>query len=189
MVSFPRYGQVGYETLYQVNGGRLAEDYNQAYPTPFKIQYAGLYLKMAKSTTYDPTAMPTYLVAIPCNVAGELPEGWAWKTTARTDQLPGAPVTFLPETPSPNTPANSQGDFVTIAVCPIKEGEKIGVPVKANQDIAVGDEIAVAVGGFAKKAVSGDWVIGRAESNATTDASADGQMFVAVKHIIAYKKA
>lgn len=183
MVSFPRYGQVGYNPEYSVNGGRLAEDYNQAYPTPVQIRFAGLYLKMAKSTTYDATATPTYLVTIPCDTAGELPEGWSWKTTARTDQLPGAAVSFLPET----SPATLQNDFIAIAVCPIKEGEKIGVPVKGGQTIAVGDEIAVAVGGFAKKAVAGEFVIGRAESAATT--TVDGQMFVAVKHIVAYKKA
>lgn len=183
MVSFPRYGGVGFEPSYTVNGGRLAEDYNQAYPVPVQIKYAGLYLKPAKSTTYDATATPTYLVFIPCDTAGELPEGWSWKTTARTDQLPGASVSYLPLT----SPATSQNDFIAIAVCPIKEGEKIGVPVKGGQTILVGDEIAVAVGGFAKKAVTGDNVIGRAESNAST--TVDGQMYVAVKHISNYKKA
>jgi len=183
MVSFPRYGGVGYAPTYTVNGGRLAEDYNQAYPTPVQIKFAGLYLKMAKSTTYDATASPTYLVTIPCDTAGELPEGWSWKTTARTDQLVGAPVAFLPVT----SPATSQNDFIAIAVCPIKEGEKIGVPLKGGQTIAVGDEIAVAVGGFCKKAVTGDNVIGRAESAGA--ATADGDIFIAVKHIANYKKA
>lgn len=192
MVKFPSYKDIGYRQSYTVHGGILAQDYNQTYPVPCQIKFPGLYMKPGLSTDYDASATPAFPVFIPCDTDGEVPEGWSYMTTAITN-LPmnmvqfSAPIYFNPPTDVLNVRgfATDSQDWVALSICPHKTGEKVGVPVKAGQDIVTGDPIAVAVGGFAKKAETGENVVGRAESDADNSATGavDGAIFVAVKHI------
>ena len=84
---------IGVTVTKTVNGGRIGEG-NFAYPSPYQIKYAGLLLDLKPATDYDSDGK-AQLVATPA-AAGARVKGWAFKTTAITDRLPGATLAFYP---------------------------------------------------------------------------------------------
>lgn len=190
---------VGATTTYTVNGGRIAEGLKgHPYKTPYQIKFGALLLKKALSTTYDSTASATYAVVVPCG-SGELPDGWAYTTTQRTDVLPGVyqlGLYYYPEddllTGGSGTYADDENNFSKLTSMPLKVGEKVGLPTAASQTISVNSEIASGANGLCKVATSGDFVIGLAEEALTTTSATvtpSTVKFTAVKFCPVYKKA
>jgi hypothetical protein len=189
---------LGYSTSETVNGGKLSpEIYFDGYKTPYPIKFAGLLLKTALSSAYDATATPTYPVAVPCGLGGR-PVGFAYRTTRRTDQYGSQELfddldNYLPvvadRTGGSSEYAVSSAKFANASVRPLIPGQTIGVPVRAATNIIVGDEITSDASGFATVAVSGNVVVGLAESPANNAAGAAGAMFVRVKVGHLYTKA
>ena len=183
--------QVGITASYKVNGGRIAEDYNLAYLCPYQVKYAGLLMELAAATTYDSDG-GSYLVAVP---AGDnvVPEGWSWKTSARTDLLVGAAIQYYPIdadlTGGGNTYATDEVKFYPCTVCPLKNGELVGMPAYQGVNFALGDELATATGGFVRKATTGENVIGICEVPLNNSTGASGAYFVKVRVTDAHSKA
>jgi hypothetical protein len=163
--------------------------FEDGYPTPYPLKFAGMLLKTALSTAYDATATPTYPVAIPCG-SGERPDGFAYIHTGRTDiygsqELFTGLDYFLPlvadRTGGGSTYAVLEAKFAHAVLHPLIPGRVIGVPVAATTNIIVGDEIASAAGGLARVAVSTDVVVGKAETAANNAAGAAGALKIWVK--------
>lgn len=183
--------QVGITSTYKVNGGRIAEDYNLPYLCPYQVKYAGLLMELAPSTDYDATA-GTYLVAVPA-ADNVVPAGWSWKTSARTDLLVGAAIQFYPITSDltggSGTYAQDETKFYPCTVCPMKAGSLVGIPAAASVNIAMGDPLATATGGFVRPATSGDHVVGIAELPANNSTGTAGAIFVKVRLTDSYEMA
>lgn len=186
----PQIGQIGITSTYTVNPGLIGRG-SFPYKTPYQIKYAGMPLQFATSTVYDSTA-DSYLVAIPCADGGK-PEGWAWMTTARTDQLPGATLAYLPTdahlTGGGSTYATDEAYFAKLTVYPLNSGDLVGMPVAASASILCKAEIASAGSGFVTTATSGETVFGIAELAADNSAGAAGALCVKVRITDPYTKA
>jgi hypothetical protein len=183
--------QIGITYSTTVNGGRIAEDYNLAYLCPFQVKYAGLLLEFASAKTYDATG-GEYLVVKPAT-ANVVPAGWSFKTSARTDLLIGANIQFYPVTGDltggGNTYTEDETKFFPCTVCPMKNGELVGMPVYAGANLTLGAELACATGGFVRLATTGENVIGIAEIAANNSAGVSGAIFAKVRVIDTHTKA
>lgn len=171
--------------------------FEDGYPTPYPLKYAGMLLKTALSTAYDSNATPTYPVAIPCG-NGERPEGFAYITTARTDiygsqELFSGLDYFLPlvadRLGGSTEYATSEAKFAHAVLHPLIPGRVIVCPVAASTNIIVGDEIASAAGGLVEVATTSDIVVGKAETAANNAAGVAGALKVWVKVGHQYTKA
>lgn len=172
-------GSTGATRTYTVNGGLIGRG-NFSYETPYQIKWAGMVLDLAPAVGYD-TGAAGYLVAVPC-AAGASPKGWAWMTTARTDQLIGASTTFLPLTADltggGSTYAEDEEDFAKITVASLVEGELVGMPMAAGVVIPINSEIAAYGDGTVTFATTGDTVFAIAEFAATNSGGAAGATYV-----------
>ena len=150
----PQIGQIGITSTYTVHGGLIGRG-SFPYLTPYQLKYAGMPLKFATAGVYDSDA-DDYLVAIPCTDGGS-PDGWAWLTTARTDQLPGADVAYKPLTANLGVGgyATDEQYFAKASVYPMKAGDLVGMPVAASTKILLNAEISRAGDGLVTTAGSG----------------------------------
>lgn len=191
----PDYSGLGYFSQMTVKGGHLIEGVNQAYKTPYKMAYNGMAVSLAKSVTYDATATPTAPVVVPCKT-GERPYGWLYVSTQEHNPLPGTPTAYLPkdahldQTDSDGIAyAGDFGNWAKVTVAPYSPCEGIGCPLAAGQKIAVGDEIAVATGGFYRKASAGQVVVGNSLTEADNTAGQNAGKFIWVNASHQYTKA
>lgn len=191
----PDYSGLGYFANMTVKGGHLIEGVNQAYKTPYQLKYNGMAVSLAKSVTYDATATPTAPVVVPCKT-GERPYGWIYVGSQEHNPLPGTPTAYLPKaeflTETDSDGITYAGDFdnwAKVTVAPYAPAEGIGCPVAARQNIAVGDEIAVATGGFYRKASSGQVVVGLSLTEGNNTAGQNAEKFIWVNACHQYTKA
>jgi len=164
---------------------------NMTYATPYQIAFKGLLLETDKaSTAYDSDATPTQAVAVPA-ANGEYVDGWAYIDTYKMHPLPGAPNVLYPLAADIGGSgyAEDSAKWTEVTVAPLVPGQLIGVPVYAGANLAVGDEVAAATGGFAKVATSGNWVFGKVEWAANNTGGASGAKVVSVRVCHQYKKA
>jgi hypothetical protein len=183
----PQIGQIGITSTYTVNPGLIGRG-SFPYKTPYQLKYAGMPLEFASSKAYDASA-DDYLVAIPCG-DGHAPKGWAWMTTARTDQLPGAAVAFRPLDADLNVSgyATDEEKFAKITVYPMNAGDLVGMPVAASTSIAINAELSSGTLGFINTATSGDTVFGIAELAADNSTGLAGAICVKVRIVDQYTK-
>lgn len=186
----PDYSGLGYSARMTVKGGHLIEGVNQAYKTPYQLPFNGMAVSLAKSSTYDADAVPTVGVVVPCKT-GEKPFGWIFISTQEHSRLPGTPTAYLPLTANLDQ-TDSEGikycsdveKWAVTTVAPYQPSEGVGMPIAAGQKFAVGDEIAVSNGGFARKASSTQTVIGYAlyEADNTAGSNGDVCVWLSVNH-------
>ncbi len=179
---------IGVTVTKTVNGGRIGEG-NFAYPAPYQVKYAGLLMDLKPATDYDSDGK-AQLVAVPA-AAGARVKGWSFKTSARTDLLPGASLQFYPLDANLNGSgyAEDEANFGVVTLVPLIPDQLVGVPAAASASIALNDEIACAGSGFASTATSGQVVIGQAEYACDNSTGAAGAKFVFVRINTPYTKA
>lgn len=179
---------IGVTITKNVQGGRIGGG-NFAYPSPYQIKYAGLLLDLKPATDYDSGGV-SQLVGVPA-AAGARVKGWAFKTTARNDLLPGASLQFYPLDANLGGSgyAEDEKNFGRVTVVPLIPDQLIGVPVAQFASIALNAEIASAGSGFASTATSGQVVIGNAEYPVDNSTGAAGAKYVFVRVNTPYTKA
>lgn len=164
---------------------------NMTYATPYQIAYKGLLLETDKlSSAYDDDATPTQAVAVPAD-NGAYVDGWAYINTYKMHPLPGAANVLYPLTANVGEYgyAEDYANWTDVTVAPLIPGQLIGVPVYAGANLAIGEEVAAATGGFAKVAVSTNNVFGKVEWPADNSAGLSGAKVVSVRVCHQYVKA
>lgn len=164
---------------------------NMTYATPYQIPYKGLLLETDKlSSAYDANATPTQAVAVPA-ANGEYVDGWAYINSYQPHPLPGGADVLYPKTENIGGSgyAEDYNNWFNLTVAPLIPGQLIGIPVYAGENMAIGNEVAAATGGYCKVAASGQWVIGKVEWNADNSAGASGAKVASVRIGHQYKKA
>ena len=164
---------------------------NMTYATPYQIPYRGILLETDKlSSAYDADATPTQCVATPA-ATGEYCDGWAYISSYMPHPLPGGADVLYPLTADIGGSgyAEDYADWFDLTVAPFVPGQLIGIPVYTGQTLTYGNEIAAATGGYAKVAVSGDWVVAKVEWPADNSTGTSGAETVSARVCMAYKKA
>lgn len=164
---------------------------NMTYATPYQIPFKGMLLETDKlSSAYDADATPTQCVAVPA-ANGEYVDGWAYINSYQPHPLPGAPDVLYPLTADIGGSgyAEDYADWFDLTVAPLIPGQLIGIPVYAEEALAMGAEVAAATGGYCKTAASSQWVVGKVEWPADNTGGSSGDVIASVRICHQYKKA
>lgn len=167
---------------------------NSAYETPYQFTTPGRLVVLDLSSTYDADATPTVVVAVPAS-SGVYVDGWTFVSTYKTHPLPGATNELFPYTADCTaTDANNIAyaedytKWTAVTVSPLIPGDIVGIPVAASTNLVVGTEVAASIGGYAKAAVSTNWVIGKVEVAANNSSGAAGAKNATVRICNPYVK-
>lgn len=166
-------------------GGRIL-DANKlwGYRTPYQQKFGGRFCKFAGAKTYDDaiSTANNYTVIIPCSATGELPDGYTYMTTRRTDLLEGAAAQYVPSDAAVASLgyATYESQFAEVTLVPIIPGSTASIPVGANVTIALNAEITTDSTGFATVAATTNKILGKAVTAVDNAGGAAGAKFVTV---------
>lgn len=166
-------------------GGRIL-DANKlwGYKTPYQQRFGGRFCKFAGAKTYDDliSTANNYIVIVPCNTVGELPDGYTYMTTRRMDLLEGASAAYYPLDADVASLgyATYESQFAEVTLVPIIPGSTASIPVRAGVNFAINDDVTTDASGFATKAVSTNVTLGTAITPADNSTGANGAKFVTV---------
>lgn len=181
MVMIPKYPGTGFVVRLKPEYGEIQTPMtNTGYYTPYQFSFKGQAVVLKKSSTFDSDATPTMLVAVPAN-EGDNPDGYIPVPDHMDDPRPGAVGALLPLTANLNQ-TDDQGikysddltNWAAAGLVAFREGDIVGLPLKAGQTVEAGDELTVATGGIYRKIIEADdgvWAVAKVELGVSSGSS------------------
>lgn len=128
-----------------------------------------------------------------CDAAanGEYVDGWAYINSYQPHPLPGGADVLYPKTENIGESgyAEDYNNWFNLTVAPLIPGQLIGIPVyTGGENMAIGNEVAAATGGYCKVAASGNGLLVRSGGMQTTVLEASGAKVASVRICHQYRR-